>query len=127
MKTETEFHSGSPPHIGWFLCNCDWWRWFDGKLWSYGAKEGANTRRISFVLRKKVEKKLSLNIRWSHYYPENARVPRIDPLLPVRKPRRVWVNVFDDHDWHIAYDDKTKAKAKNVNHCKTIEFIEVMK
>lgn len=77
---ERTWHSGPPPHIGWWNASTikdpAAWRWWNGEVWSraayphqtaaYAAKEAAcasDTR----------------SVEWTDYYPVNARVPRVDP------------------------------------------------
>jgi hypothetical protein len=76
------WHSGPPPHIGWWNAspfNYDrMWSWWDGKNWSrfcmsdmldiYAAKQASY-----------VNDGASEIIYWTDYWPENARVERIKP------------------------------------------------
>jgi len=77
-----KWHKGPPPHVGWWLANPiespDIWRWWNGKYWSAGAtcwllKEQAEYRAKHKSLLDNEQ------IYWCDYYPENARVPRINP------------------------------------------------
>jgi hypothetical protein len=83
--TERNWKSGPPPHIGWWNTlrgevsdppNPMTWRWWDGANWSYGshAKTCAPSATASWQKNE--------GVVWSDYYPEGARVPRVDPSLP---------------------------------------------
>lgn len=77
------WHDGPPPHVGWWNASRykapRSWRWWDGADWSiavnedYGAPEVANAvLYLDMTLQEDP-------IKWRHYYPTNARVPRIAP------------------------------------------------
>lgn len=75
-----KWHKGPPPHVGWWEAswnrNAGIWRWWDGYRWSvhvdqHAQAAGALARKKVFVDADEIE--------WTHYYPKNARVPRIDP------------------------------------------------
>jgi hypothetical protein len=98
-KEQTQWHKGSPPHIGWWQASTDristLWRWWDGRHWSasvtgnFKANEAA--RRANYP-----ESPYSqYQMEWNHYWPKNARVPRIDPArkLPTTSNGNVWVLV----------------------------------
>jgi hypothetical protein len=83
----TEWHSGPPPHIGWWCCTelpvfspdkIQFWRWWSGKKWSLYAANNSSLEHAVIAANK-----ISLfhrdDIYWSDCYPEDARVPRIDP------------------------------------------------
>lgn len=77
-----KFHSGPLPHVGWWLCEDlidikNIWRWWDGRAWSWFFVPADPTPIIDDFVAEKY--RYSKNIRWSHYWPENARVPRINP------------------------------------------------
>jgi hypothetical protein len=81
------WHSGPPPHIGWWNASLwgdhDLWRWWDGQRWSWGV----NSSDPINVVRLQASKRLGYDVKWSDYYPENARVPRVDPRsVDVRIP-----------------------------------------
>jgi len=75
-----KWHKGPPPHIGWW--NASWcqlkdsWRWWDGKTWScsttprHTAEEAAECAKTPCNAN---------DIKWTNFYPENARVPRVRP------------------------------------------------
>lgn len=80
MSTRT-WRKGPPPHVGWWnasrVRNERTWRWWNGRVWSLDAYaisrvEYATTqaRRMAFD---------QIEIKWTNYWPENARVPRVDP------------------------------------------------
>ncbi len=78
--SEIKWHSGPPPHGGWWHTfnpmTLYAWRWWNGDHWSTGAfhkdsaKAAGNVARIPTAL---------TGIQWCDYWPENARVPRVDP------------------------------------------------
>ena len=75
------WHSGPPPHVGWWNASCDRraniWRWFDGKDFSIAYSESSSLEEISAPV---ILHGIPVNVlEWSDYWPENARVPRIDP------------------------------------------------
>lgn len=77
----SEWRSGPPPHVGWWNASAGrskvMWRWWDGKRWSRAA---ADFRSSKTAARRAEEPTLYTGaIEWRHYYPEGARVPRINP------------------------------------------------
>ena len=79
LKVEDRvWHSGPPPSIGWWNASVKQdrtaWRWWNGKGWSLVAYESADY--VGYVENSKCHQ--TNDIKWSDYYPENARVPRID-------------------------------------------------
>ncbi len=79
--TTRKWHSGPPPHIGWWSSSSalrlsGLWRWWDGKRWSIAvawyddAKYAADSAGCPSTAE---------YIEWTDYYPKNARVPRINP------------------------------------------------
>ena len=78
-----KFHSGPPPHVGWWMCGKymefpETWRWWNGDWygdWSYFFVPNDSTPRPDELAPDNFTK----NIRWCHYWPKNARVPRINP------------------------------------------------
>lgn len=81
------FHSGPPPHIGWWNASFEGkdrnaWRWWDGRGWSLAAfpdhtPEEAH-RATRWRSKVAAEENGSL-ILWSDYWPEDARVERMKP------------------------------------------------
>lgn len=78
-----KWHKGPPPHIGWWLasvgCIENIWRFWDGKAWSYPLASGAPRALVGILSKDYAPSNTQDIIKWSKYYPENARVPRIDP------------------------------------------------
>lgn len=77
-----KWHKGPPPHVGWwnasFMKSHDCWRWWNGFFWSEPAWPEYAAKYAQMAAKKKQETN-SHPIQWTHYYPKNARVPRIDP------------------------------------------------
>lgn len=83
-QTERIWHKGSPPHIGWwnasFLKEPRIWRWWNGKAWSVSSLAW----QLQAPVRTEAElEMLQGRIEWTDYYPDNARVPRVDPRHPL--------------------------------------------
>jgi hypothetical protein len=82
MKTTRKWHKGPPPHVGWWNASVnrfeDCWRWWDGKQWSKSAWEDEPSRLAASASMMKQEP-VAYPVEWTDYYPENARVPRINP------------------------------------------------
>ena len=75
------WHKGPPPHVGWWNAGVmeveDFWRWWDGRVWSAVVEEHYLSDLVhSLALRPASSQQ---GIRWTDYYPENARVPRVKP------------------------------------------------
>lgn len=75
--TATDFHQGPPPHIGWWLCDSNWWRWWNGSTWSHGVRQAARPDTVRRAAAKSIPALNRENIHWSHYWPPGARVPRL--------------------------------------------------
>jgi hypothetical protein len=79
------WHSGPPPHIGWWnasrFTNPSTWRWWDGEYWSTMMMETEDSSDANIWAKQR--SKGQQGIQWTDYYPENARVPRINPGLKV--------------------------------------------
>jgi hypothetical protein len=78
---EIEWRSGSPPHAGWWLCREEksitpTWRWWNGQTWSFWVLPTESSFFVSDMAKRP---SFIEGIRWCYYWPENARVPRIDP------------------------------------------------
>lgn len=92
MNTDADrvWRRGPPPHVGWWQAsqvrNEDVWRWWNGVNWSIGvhpgrsAEEAARSASIPEV-------RSTAPILYTTYWPENARVPRIDPNAAARHVR----------------------------------------
>lgn len=70
----------TPPFVAWWNASVDcdpiYWRWWDGKVWSYPVTPSASAAHAAMMARRKAQ---IGGIYWSDYYPPNARVPRIAP------------------------------------------------
>jgi hypothetical protein len=86
MSTDRKWNLGPPPHIGWW--NASWckgedtWRWWNGHYWSYPVGSDAAMHHIERMASMRdcgFDLDHPSAILWSHYWPENARVPRVDP------------------------------------------------
>lgn len=77
--TARVWHSGPPPHVGWWnASNCwalDAWRWWDGTAWSYPSYSDHEGFALAAL---RVDPDQG-SIEWTTYWPEHARVPRINP------------------------------------------------
>ena len=82
-KESLKWHKGPPPHVGWWLasvgCIDNIWRWWDGTAWSHPLGDGAPLASVKLCADLYAQYETQKSIKWSDYYPENARVPRIDP------------------------------------------------
>lgn len=80
MYHRLEWHEGPPPHVGWWnasaLKDCGVWRWWDGRQWSEAALNCRSAEEAAQAAAQPIEWP---PIRWTHYWPQNARVPRVDP------------------------------------------------
>lgn len=75
------WHSGPPPHIGWWNAsthkNKEFWRWWSGERWSIGVHnmESSHCAMTWAYFLLTGEK----GVQWTNYWPTNGRVPRINP------------------------------------------------
>lgn len=81
--TQRVWHKGAPPFQGWWNASRarDYtaWRWWNGEQWSAAAYEETDTRKFGYITNRRANaQKL---VEWTDYWPENARVPRIDPAV----------------------------------------------
>lgn len=79
-----QWHSGPPPHIGWWEAsafrNENVWRWWDGHCWSAPVSQDCGPVHAARLATCKVgDRAWAVPIEWTHYWPANARVPRIKP------------------------------------------------
>lgn len=78
--TQHIWHSSPPPHVGWWCTNKQGrfsrWRWWDGYKWSLFASP---SEPVALVVRLARQEAHRQDQQWCDYWPENARVPRIDP------------------------------------------------
>ncbi len=81
MTTDRIWNSSPPPHVGWwnasYAKDTGAWRWWDGNGWSQPAFDHY---MATLAGERATEKSCSVDtIQWTTYWPENARVPRVDP------------------------------------------------
>ena len=78
----TEWRRGPPPHVGWWNASASRdpkvWRWWDGNRWSLPVGENRSSEYAAQRV-KAIPFVTTNGIKWRHHYPENARVPRINP------------------------------------------------
>lgn len=77
-----KWNKGKPPHRGWYnagtLRQERIWRFWNGEYWSRPVHERFDIGRVKKLANQ--ESKMSIrHIEWCDYWPENARVPRINP------------------------------------------------
>lgn len=131
------WHEGKPPHVGWWnsyykskterLARTDRralpvWRWWDGVDWSEAARTDYSYHSPSTVGGgwKFVPQLVNEgdHIVWSDYWPEGARVPRIDPRIAAKQQalhfdrvrntaREMYANGSDDD---IEVDDNAEVR-----------------
>lgn len=77
-----EWKTTNPHHVGWWLCRGDWWRWWDGKVWSFGAKSGCAESTLQGAYRTPAVNQV---IEWCDFWPEDALVPRLSTNPEVKK------------------------------------------
>jgi len=79
------WHRGYPPFTGWWFTKADTlpkcWRWFDAnnKTWSISVFETYDDAKIAALYAAKKSRIQHEFIAWTYYWPEGARLPRIDP------------------------------------------------
>jgi hypothetical protein len=82
-KDDREWHSGPPPHVGWWNASMNespnTWRWWNGTAWSTACFQGIEINEIGRIALEPGDTYEQECVQWSDYWPENARVPRIDP------------------------------------------------
>ncbi len=75
------WHQGPPPHVGWWNASItrdvNAWRWWSGSAWSMPVRHSASRDWAAKMA--KIRRPRLCGVEWSDYYPENARVPRVDP------------------------------------------------
>lgn len=78
--SERVWHKGPPRFIGWWNASIhkdeECWRWWDGSAWSEAAYEEYSPGLACLTASKTKPNK---KVEWTDYWPENARVPRLDP------------------------------------------------
>lgn len=95
--SEQIWHSGPPPYIGWWNAstnqNREYWRWWNGKVWSHVLCDDdvmPSLKMLSLTF------DCPCHIQWTDFWPENARVPRIDPGTP--RPNAAALSALNDLD-----------------------------
>ena len=78
------WHAGPPPHIGWWNASVAGlgyvWRWWNGGWWSDPVHFTDSCHNAELhAAQRAVGGNIQNCIKWSHYYPANARVPRVKP------------------------------------------------
>jgi hypothetical protein len=77
---DREWHSGPPPHVGWWNAGTgrhpDLWRWWDGARWSQHVHADHDAEIAGLLA---MGATADTGILWTYYWPENARVARVDP------------------------------------------------
>lgn len=80
FNADREWHSGPPPHVGWWNANeyknPYLWRWWNGENWSTAVHQSETAKWAGDSVNWPY---YDDDIVWSDYWPANARVPRIDP------------------------------------------------
>lgn len=116
-KDESEkrvWHKGPPPHVGWWNASAtkahDAWRWWDGKQWSIFAysQELSGTAALSAS-----QPSPESGIEWTNFYPENARVPRIDPGVARPVSTKAWALRFPNGTIHPSWLYVTEQSLKD--------------
>ena len=83
------WHSGPPPHVGWWNASImlieDAWRWWDGDRWSRAVYENESANDAAHSASLPAAEPRNESIKWTDYYPKNARVSRIDPAVAAIK------------------------------------------
>jgi hypothetical protein len=76
------WHKGPPPFVGWWNASsmkiCSLWSWWNGESWSAGVMDDMDETYAATCAVAPNERNTS-EIFWSDYYPEDARVPRVNP------------------------------------------------
>lgn len=82
-------HGEPPPHEGWWNAsvskNKRAWRWWDGVAWSQVVFEEQSDVAAARAASTYANQYKQDKIRWTRYWPDNARVFRLDPRL-IGKP-----------------------------------------
>lgn len=79
--SERIWHKGPPPHVGWWNASINRepnrWRWWDGKKWSVSVTSRYKVKSAAYWAG--VQSIFDGDVEWTDYWPENARVARVDP------------------------------------------------
>jgi hypothetical protein len=78
---EMTFYAGPPPAVGWWLTQRfnsprPVWRWWDGRMWSAAVNQNTEADIAAFWANRGLGSSHNSELKWSHYYPKDARVPR---------------------------------------------------
>ena len=83
VEAEREWHSGPPPHVGWWNASQtkhnESWRWWNGSSWSMDVHQNDGSAWAGGHAMWVETAEINAIIKWTDYWPENARVPRINP------------------------------------------------
>lgn len=121
--TARTWRKGPPPFPGWWNARVmsfsgdDRWGWWDGRRWSVFADEGMSASEAA-------ERAKTIggygggtaHVEWSDYYPENARVPRVDPRetvrpgITIRQGDTVEIHVLRTPDQYVMTTPPPKVK-----------------
>ena len=89
--TERTFHKGPPPFPGWWNArvkpfrDLDRWGWWDGARWSvFSAEELSAKDAAKRAKEVGADNGSAAHVEWSDYWPDGARVPRVDPRQPAQ-------------------------------------------
>jgi len=81
--SKRKWNSGKPPHVGWWNASLArdhlLWRWWNGAQWSIYCHQGHSGEAVEARARCASNHRENQTMEWTDYYPENARVPRINP------------------------------------------------
>jgi hypothetical protein len=84
-RRDGTWRSGPPPFPGWwnasFNRDPEAWRWWNGARWSMPAYPHQTNTSARAVARQGSSLSIQADIEWRHYYPANARVPRVNPNI----------------------------------------------
>jgi len=77
------WHTGRPPHVGWWQASTgrdkNVWRWWNGRLWSSSMRFDAPAHLAVIAAYQAAPHLINRLVKWTYYWPANARVPRINP------------------------------------------------
>lgn len=131
------WHKGPPPHIGWWNASRSrivyMWRWWDGAEWSIPACE-ANFAQLAFQSVPHKDTHKEKNILWTDYYPEGARVPRVDPSDPKNLTTVSVINMttsstssvlWEDAAWEMYRRRQAQADAAAAGSTRTVRYEDV--
>jgi hypothetical protein len=73
-----EWHSGPPPHVGWWY-TFGGWRWWNGKEWSQPAYPDESKVAVGLAAAIPASDFIASIIVWCYHWPARARVERVNP------------------------------------------------